>query len=124
MRLLMLIPHGDASGPMRRIAELLVEGLRGNGCDVSTAAWGGRAAGDSVVDRTSDRLRDLLRVRRAVAGADVDAVVVQTSHEWLPLLRELVLVAVLRPRARKIVLQFHGGHSGWLVGRGHELFKR
>lgn len=119
----MLIPHGGAKGPMPKLAGMLADGLRGAGCEVATEPWGGRGKAGSVGGRALERLGDVLRIRRAALAEKPDVVLIQTSHDWMCVTRDLMLTAALRGGGRKIVLEFHGSHADRLVTPGYRLFK-
>jgi glycosyltransferase involved in cell wall biosynthesis len=90
---------------------------------VDTSPWGSRSDRETGLRKVRDRLRDIARVRRIVGVRHPNFVVVQTSHEWASILRDLALVAAIRRRAEHIVLQFHGGYAEDLVGPRHRLLK-
>src|SRR5581483_333550 len=122
LRILMAAPQA-VSGPMPKIAELLAAGLRAHGCEVTIVPWGGRS-GRSLLGRLVDALGGVLRVHRTASGLRPDVVVVQTSHDWAAVLRDLVLTfSVGRRRGRRIVLQFHGSRADVLAAPGSPLFK-
>jgi glycosyltransferase involved in cell wall biosynthesis len=114
-------PQG-VSGPMPRLAELLAEALRAQGCDVSIVPWGG-GGGRSLPARLIGRGREVNRVRRAASRLKPDAILVQTSHDWVCVLRDTALALAVRRHGSAIVLQFHGSRSDILVGPGRPLFK-
>jgi glycosyltransferase involved in cell wall biosynthesis len=123
MRIFMLVPHANVSGPMPRLAQLLVEGLRGLGCDVATEPWGSHKDGETVFTKAVGRIRDVFRIRRALAAQAHDLIVVQTSHDWPSIARDLALALAIPDRGQ-VVLQFHGGRTDDLLARGHWLLKR
>jgi glycosyltransferase involved in cell wall biosynthesis len=123
MRIFMLVPYANVSGPMPRLAELLVDGLRGLGCDVTTEPWGSHNDGETVFTKAAGRTRDVFRIRRALASQAHDLIVVQTSYEWPSLVRDLALALAIRDRGRRMILQFHGGRTDALRAPGHWLFK-
>jgi glycosyltransferase involved in cell wall biosynthesis len=123
MRILMLVPPSAGRGPITRIAPLLAAALRESGQHVRTAPWGGRGQHESLVAKVVGRWGDIVRVRRCLAREPAEVLLVQTSHEWRPLLREIPLLVVARRRVRSIVLQFHGGRSDRLVVPGNLPFK-
>ena len=124
MRILMLVPHREVGGPMPRIVELLVGGLRELGCEVSTAPWGRHANHESLATKMIGRPRDILLLRREVATRRPDCVVVQTSHDWPSIARDIPLAATLRSRQRSLVLHMHGTLADQLVSPGHKPLKR
>jgi len=123
MRILMLVPSAAARGPMTSIVRLLADALRALGHDVSTAHWGRHRQVESLQSKIVGRAGDVLRIRRRLALEPVDVLLVETSHEWRSLLRDIPLLAASRGRVRSIVLQFHGGRSDRLGVAGNYAFK-
>lgn len=124
MRILMLVPHAGIRGPVPRITQLLAKGLRAAGCEVSTEPWGRYSDKESQLAKVLRRGADVIRVRRAVTARQPECVVVHTSHEWASIIRDLALLAAIRARPARIVLQFHGGRSNQLITPGHWALKR
>jgi glycosyltransferase involved in cell wall biosynthesis len=124
MRILMLVPHTGIRGPMPRITQVLVEALRKAGSDVSTEPWGRRNDEEGRIEKFFSRPADVLRVRRAVSSSQPQCVVVQTSHDWASIVRDLALVAGIKTKNLRIVLQFHGSRADRLVAENRRLFKR
>src|SRR5690242_3518475 len=111
MRILMLVPHAGVRSPMGRIAELLVAGLSDLGCEVETAPWGRHTDDEGVGSKLIGRFRDARRIRRRLAASKPDCIVVQTSHDWRALTRDLVLVWMIRRHVQTVVLQWHGSRA-------------
>lgn len=124
MRIFMLVPHANVSGPMPRLAQLLVDGLRGLGCAVTTEPWGSHSDGERFFTKVLGRTRDVFRINRALAAQAHDPIVVQTSHERASITRDLALAIGIRGRGRRVILQFHGGRTDDLLIPGHWLLKR
>src|SRR6266536_2776540 len=124
MRILMLIPHEGVRGPMPRIVDLLVNGLRNLDCMVSTAPWGRHADDEGLPSKVVGRFRDVFHVRRVASAFRPDAIVVQTSHDWASIVRDLALTAALKHASRSLVLQMHGSWADRLVSPGNALLKR
>jgi glycosyltransferase involved in cell wall biosynthesis len=110
------------TGPMTKLADLLAGGLRGEGCEVVTVPWGSRGGG-TLLARVRERADDVRRIRRALAAERPDVLLVQTSHDWFCVARDLALARTVRGRVRKVVLQFHGSRADLLVAPGSTLFK-
>jgi glycosyltransferase involved in cell wall biosynthesis len=123
MRILMLVPHVGVRSPMGRIAELLIAGLRDLGCEVETAPWGRHTDDEGVGRKFVGRFTDAVRVRRGLAASQPDCIVVQTSHDWRALTRDLVLVRMIGRRARTIVLQWHGSRADLVSSPGERSLK-
>ena len=66
---------------------------------------------------------DAGRLRRRLKRERFDVLLVQTSHEWPSLLRDIPLLAVVRRYVPAIVLEFHGGRADRLGSRGARWFK-
>jgi len=124
MRILMLIPHARVRGPMGRIIELLNDGLRDLGCEIETAPWGRHTDDEGLVRKLIGRFQDGLGVRRMLSVSQPDCVVVQTSHDWRAIVRDLVLVRTIGRHAPPIVLEFHGSRIDLLSSPGHHALKR
>jgi glycosyltransferase involved in cell wall biosynthesis len=124
MRILMLVPHVGVRSPMGHIAELLVAGLRDLGCEVETAPWGRHTDDEGIGRKLVGRFVDALRVRRTLAASKPDCIVVQTSHDWRALARDLVLVPLIRRRVRTIVLQWHGSRADLVSSPGEQPLKQ
>lgn len=107
---------------MPRLGELLAEALRGQGFEVMPVPWGG-GDGRSLPARLLDRARDVAAVRRSANAQRPDILLVQTSHDWYCVLRDLALARSVRGRGRAVVLQFHGSRSDLLERRGSTFFK-
>jgi glycosyltransferase involved in cell wall biosynthesis len=124
MQILMLVPHEGVRGPIRRIVGLLADELRGLGCEVSTADWGRHADDEGLAAKLTDRWRDVLRLRGVITRTRPDCVLVQTSHDWRSVVRDLALVGMLRTQPAPLVLQMHGTLADRLVAPGNALLKR
>ena len=123
MRILMLSPYPNIRGPIRKIAAHLVAALRPLGCKVTMESWGRHSEVELLRDKLVGRGQDILRIRRTLQRATFDMLVVQTTHEWASLSRDIPLLLAVRHLCPYRVLEFHGGWTDWLVGPGHKLFK-
>jgi glycosyltransferase involved in cell wall biosynthesis len=124
MRILMLIPHARVRGPMGRIIELLNGALRDLGCEVETAPWGRHTDDEGLARKLVGRFADGRSVRRMLSVSKPDCIIVQTSHDWRAIVRDLVLVRAIRRHAPPIVLEFHGSRADLLSGPGQRALKR
>ena len=122
MRLAMLAPRLNVRGPLPKHTPLLVDALRGLGCDVELLPWGRRSEAETLPQKLLSRARDVVDARRAVARGRFPVVVVKTGHDWLTLARDVALVHVL-PRSCAVIMQFHGSQSTRLVAPGSRAFK-
>src|SRR5438552_17064051 len=118
MRIFMLVQHPGARGPVPKHTAHLVAALRSLGCTVVTHPWGQRRPGESILEKMTQRVRDVLSVRRALKDRVFDIAVVKTAHDWRTLLRDISVVLVIWRRCPPIVLQLHGSRTSALVERG------
>jgi len=123
MKILLLTPRPNVQGPIPRVTPLLVAALKDLGCQVATAPWGRRHDRESLFDRVGGRAVDVARIRRALARQMPDVMVVNTSHDWRALSRDIPLLLATRQRCPRIALQFHGSLSDRLEAPGNRLFK-
>src|SRR5947209_7723018 len=82
MRVIMLAPHPNVSGPLNKHTPILVDHLRRLGFEVDIAAWGRHTDEEPLGRRFLSRLTDVVRLRDRVAGRGYDVMLVKTSHEW------------------------------------------
>lgn len=124
--LLTLAPNPDISGPtpgpIAQLAYRLVDALKSVGYWVDTELWGRHQREEGPVQKVLGRAADLVRIRRRIGRGSYDLVFVNTCHDWLSLVRDLLLVH-LSPASTRWVLLFHGSRSDWLVRPGRRLFK-
>jgi glycosyltransferase involved in cell wall biosynthesis len=123
MKILMLSPHQHLRGPLPKHTPVLVEAMRGHGCDVVREPWGKGADQEPALAKLPRLFKDIRRIRSRLASDPVDVMVVKTSHEWLSLMRDIPLLLATRRSVGCIVLQFHGGRSDVLVSEGNRAFK-
>jgi glycosyltransferase involved in cell wall biosynthesis len=114
VRVVMAAPR-DVPGPIPTIAPVLASALRASGFVVELAPWGG--GGSGLGGRLQRRLREFRLVRGAVRDTRPDVLLVQTSHDWPALVRDFALVAAVRGRVPRIVLEFHGSRAELLARR-------
>src|SRR5262249_47257863 len=121
LRILMPAPR-EASGPMPRLADLLADGLRLNGCDVTIVPWGG-GGGRGLSSRVVDRIGEGVVIRRTASAMEPDLLLVQTSHGGVGVIRGLALAVAVPRRNRKLVLECHGSRADVLSAGGRLPFK-
>lgn len=119
----MLVPFPGVQGSMSKILPLLAEALRKTGCVVETEPWGRHVEDESLPGKVRSRLLDVVRLRRRLKRERFDVLLVQTSHEWPSLLRDIPLLAVARRSVPATVLEFHGGRADRLGSRGARWFE-
>lgn len=123
MRIFMLVQHPGARGPVPKLTSHLVAALRSLGCTVVTHPWGQRRPHESLLEKLTQRLRDVISVRRALQDQVFDVAVVKTAHDWRTLTRDIVAALVIRRRCRPVVLELHGSQASMLIGPGGRSFK-
>ncbi len=123
MKALILIPRPHIRGPIPRVAPLLVSELRSSGLEVITEPWGRRRDTETTLDKVCGRTLDIARIRRSVSRQRPDVMLVVTAHDLKSISRDLPLLLATRRLCPRIVLQFHGTHSGRLILPGSRLLK-
>ena len=123
MRILMLSPHATVSGPLPKIVPVLIDALRNEGCRVDSIGWGRHEDDESLPGRAWSRLGDVVRARALLRRRHFDVVVVETSHEWVSVMRDMPLLLATRGTRPPTVLHFHGGRSDKLASPGNAAFK-
>jgi len=123
MRVLMLTAHPGITGPLPKLAPLMVDEMRRLGCEVSTEPWSHREEHESLLVKVTSRARDLWRVRRHLRRRPVDVMLVTTTHNWPALLRDIPLFALTRGCCSARILHYHGSMVDELVGPGRRLLK-
>lgn len=106
-RMALLTPPVELQGPIGHITQVLADELRSLGCEVDLYSWGRRRERQSAIRRAIDRLADVGRISGAVSRRRYDALVINTSHDWATVTRDLLLIAKCRQRP-PTVLYFHG----------------
>ena len=123
MRVLMLTAYPGITGPLPKLAPLVINEMLRLGCDVSTEPWSHRREDESFLAKVVERAQDLRRVRRRLKAGRFDVMLVTTTHNWPALLRDIPLLALTRGCCRARVLQLHGSMVDTLVGPRHRLLK-
>jgi glycosyltransferase involved in cell wall biosynthesis len=123
-RIAVLAPRLTVQGPIPKITPLLAAEWRRSGREVELLPWGRREEIESIYSKVIGRARDVLRARRTVGRGEFPVVLVNTSHDWLTLVRDLVLLLTLRRRNRVVVVHIHGSATPRLLAPGSWLFKR
>ena len=123
MQILMLVQSPAIYGPLPKLTPLLIQALQERGCHAQTAVWGRHTESEGRLEKIVGRVRDLFHVLRVARSQPFDLMIVQTSHDWSTLARDVPLVALARRWCRCIVLQMHGSQSDRMVVPGNRLFK-
>jgi glycosyltransferase involved in cell wall biosynthesis len=108
---------------MPKLAPYLVQGLRDLDIDVTVRHWGRRHSNQTLVERLSDRLCDVVAIAATATRLQPDITVLKTSHEWRTLIRDIPLLAVVRPSSGACVVQYHGSQPEALNSPGHRFLK-
>jgi glycosyltransferase involved in cell wall biosynthesis len=123
MRIFMLVQRQGIRGPTPKQTPHLVAALRSLGCIVVTQPWGRRSDNERLVVKATQRLRDVVSIRRALQGREFDVAVIQTAHDWRTVARDIVVVVAIRRRCRPVILHLHGSRASTLMEPGHRAFK-
>jgi glycosyltransferase involved in cell wall biosynthesis len=123
MRIFMLVQHPGIQSPLPKHTPHLIAALRSLGCTVETHPWGRQREGEALLEKVTQRFRDVLSVRRALRGRHFDIAVVKTAHDWHTLLRDISVVLGIRRHCRPVVLQLHGSRASQLAEPGRRAFK-
>ena len=114
MNILMLAPRAHVHGPIPKLTPLLVEGLEAMGSRVVLAPWGRRHDREGTLAKLRSRAADIAGIRSRMALEPFDVLVVQTSHDWNTLTRDIALLLAVRSRRVPAILQLHGSNPGRL----------
>lgn len=123
MRVLMLMPHLSVRGPIARHSTHLVRALRRRGFAIAVLGWGRHQDDQRMVTRMVSRLTDVWRVAHEARRLRPDVLFVKTAHGWPTLTRDIALLLATRRYCGRVVVQFHGTRSNWLVGPERAPFK-
>jgi len=124
MRIFMLVPRSNIQGGTPKILPHLISALRSLGCYIVTAQWGRQKDTESLAKKVLGRVRDIARIRQSLLYQEFDVMLINTSHDWATLSRDIPLLLVTRCLCRHILLLFHGSKSGLLLQPGHMGFKQ
>jgi glycosyltransferase involved in cell wall biosynthesis len=123
MHILMLIQSSVIEGALPKHTPLLIESLEEYGHDISTSVWGRHTERETFPEKIIGRVKDLHRAKRKLLEQHFDIMVVKTSHDWLTLSRDILLLLATRHLCPCIILQMHGSQSNRLVTKRDYLFK-
>ncbi len=117
MRVLIGMPDRNSTGGPIANVPPLVEALRQVGVDVveETYAYGDRESPISLVRRVLRVLGTARRLRRHLRGEQFDLIHLTTAFDPKALLRDAVIVRVLRRSGSKLFLKFHGSRLSTLT---------
>ena len=102
----------------------MIRGLRSYTCIVHTAYWGRHTEKkETVLKKIFDRIADILLIRKKLRNNGFDIVVINTSHDWKTLIRDIALLTISCQFCQTILLQFHGSSPEKLHGKGNAIFK-
>src|SRR5271157_675681 len=118
LRILLLVPSPGIQGPIPKVSPLLVEGLRREGCCVTTIPWGRSRDDDTFLRRLVGRTSVLLRTLNTVRRGHFDVLLVNTGHNVRALARDVPLVSLARLFCGCIMMLFHGSSPDRLLSPG------
>lgn len=123
MRIFMLVRYPLVHGPVVKLMPLLIGALQELGCVIKTTQWGRHKEQETWIEKIVGRIRDLIRIRKELQKDQFDVMIVQTSHNWATLAREIPLLLLTRRLCSCIVIQMHGSQSNRMIVNGSILFK-
>lgn len=123
MKILMLIPYPNVKGPMYKIAAQLIRGLRLLDCEIDTTYWGQHKEEERLFQKIFGRFSDIYRIRRELKTKLFDMMIVQTSHGWFTLLRDIPLLILTSRKRPATILQLHGSYPERLFLGGNAVFR-
>jgi glycosyltransferase involved in cell wall biosynthesis len=119
----MTVPFPNVRGPLSKILPGLIQGLSSFGCSIGTEPWERHSDNESFGEKVFGRLQDIIRIRRRLERETFDVMLLQTSHDWNTLIRDILLMLFAGSRCPVTIAQLHGSRSDLLVGPGHPFFK-
>lgn len=122
MRILMLVSYPKIRGPLPKITPLIVQSLRHQGCEVTTAYWGRHRDAEGWMDKIVGRAQDVAAVRRVLKQQQFDLMVVTTAHDRVAMLRDIPLLLATRGKRPPTVLQFHGSEPNTIQNGARPVF--
>jgi glycosyltransferase involved in cell wall biosynthesis len=108
---------------MPYIVPPLVAALKGRGYTVDVEPWGRRVDQESLVRKLITRAADVIRIARVLRSGRYDVLLVQTTHTWQAVVRDVVLLLACRHSERRDILHMHGGRPELLLRRSRPLLK-
>jgi len=123
VRVLMLVTYPGIEGPLPKHVPLLVDALRGLGCDVETAYWSRHSDREPVYRKVTGRIGDLAHVFQMLRRGSFYLMLVTTAHDPMGLARDVPLVLITKGVCRHCIVKFHGSRSDLLAAPGHVLLK-
>ena len=123
LRLLVLVAYPAIDGPLPKLGPLLVDALREAGAEVDVAYWSRHREHERLYEKVVGRAGDVFRARRLAQLTGYDCLLVTTTHDWSGIVRDTVLLAIMRHSCRLRILHFHGSWSDCLVAPGNLLLK-
>jgi glycosyltransferase involved in cell wall biosynthesis len=122
-RIAVLGPRLTVPGPIPKIMPLLIDAWGRQQREVQLVPWGRRTEGEALPAKAIGRVRDVLHARSVVVRGAFPVVLINTSHDWLTLIRDVALLSTLRRRDCVLVVHIHGSNTPRLLGRGSRPFK-
>jgi len=123
MKIFMLVQSPNIYGPLPKLTPVLINALQKLGCSVETSVWGIHHERENWIEKFVGRFQDILRARKEIKMRRFDVMIVQTSHNWATLTRDIPLVLATGNLCPRITLQMHGSQSNRMAAPGSLLFK-
>lgn len=123
VKILIVSEYPHIKSPVPKLTRHLMSALRLLGCEVVIEPWGRHSDHESFRDKILGRIEDMTRIRCRLSSERFSVVVVNTSHDWNTLIRDVALLLSTRRLRPATILQFHGSQPNLLLHRGHGLFK-
>lgn len=124
MKILFLDTHPDIRGPLPKILPVMVDSLRGLGCEVVTRPWGQETGGESLLAKLVRGTRDVVAIGKALRSQHFDVLFVNTAHDIRAFARDIPLLLMARLLGQQnIVILFHGSQAERLSDHQQRVFR-
>ena len=126
MRILVIGPHPTTQPPIPLLVKRMVNGLEQLGCKVETVHYGRHRLGESLKTKVVERSLEAGKMLPLLRRSHFDAVILNTSHDWRALLRDLPLILTLKLNHVPYTFIYHGTVATKLLsgsGIKHGLYK-
>jgi len=124
VKILFLDTHSDIRGPLPKILPVMVDSLRGLGCEVVTRPWGQEKSRESLLARLARGTRDLMAIGKALRAAQFDVLFINTAHDIRGFARDIPLLLMARYLGQqKATILFHGSQAERLLDHQQRLLR-
>ena len=121
-QIVMAVLHPSASGPLPKIAPLLVAVLERSGWAVEETYWGSRRSDEGLARRLLDRSLELVIALGKLALRSGAILFVNTSHSGRSLVRDLPLILGAKCLGHRAVVLLHGSEPELLCASPRSPF--